>query len=95
MRLGEQLVASLAAAGVDVRVQRAGRTGTVAVLVEPGGERTMLPDRGAAAELEADRSGVARRGHVAARHGVLAVRRADRHRRASRPRRVAAPVAGG
>ncbi len=47
------MVASLAADGVDVRVQRAGRTGTVAVLVEPGGERTMFPDRGAAAELEA------------------------------------------
>jgi sugar/nucleoside kinase (ribokinase family) len=51
--LGELLVAALAADGVDVRVQRGGRTGTVAVLVEPGGERTMLPDRGAAAELEA------------------------------------------
>ena len=51
--LGEHLVASLAADGVDVRVQRAGRTGTVAVLVEPGGERTMFPDRAAAAELEA------------------------------------------
>jgi sugar/nucleoside kinase (ribokinase family) len=50
--LGAHLVASLAADGVDVRVQRAGRTGTVAVLVEPGGERTMLPDRAAAAELE-------------------------------------------
>ncbi len=45
-------MASLAAAGVDVRVQRAGRTGTVAVLVEPGGERTMFPDRAAAAELD-------------------------------------------
>jgi sugar/nucleoside kinase (ribokinase family) len=51
--LGDQLVASLAADGVDVRVQQAGRTGTVAVLVEPGGERTMFPDRAAAAELEA------------------------------------------
>jgi sugar/nucleoside kinase (ribokinase family) len=51
--LGELLVAALSADGVDVRVQRGGRTGTVAVLVEPGGERTMLPDRGAAAELEA------------------------------------------
>jgi sugar/nucleoside kinase (ribokinase family) len=51
--LGEILVGALAADGVDVRVQRAGRTGAVAVLVEPGGERTMLPDRGAAAELEA------------------------------------------
>ena len=50
--LGEHLVTSLAADGVDVRVQRAGRTGTVAVLVEPGGERTMFPDRAAAAELD-------------------------------------------
>jgi sugar/nucleoside kinase (ribokinase family) len=51
--LGEHLVASLIADGVDVLVQRAGRTGTVAVLVEPGGERTMFPDRAAAAELHA------------------------------------------
>jgi sugar/nucleoside kinase (ribokinase family) len=51
--LGELLVGALAADGVDVRVQRGGRTGSVAVLVEPDGERTMLPDRGAAAELEA------------------------------------------
>jgi sugar/nucleoside kinase (ribokinase family) len=51
--LGGQLVAALAADGVDVRVQRAGRTGAVAVLVEPGGERTMFPDRAAAAELDA------------------------------------------
>jgi sugar/nucleoside kinase (ribokinase family) len=50
--LGKQLVASLSADGVEVRVQRAGRTGAVAVLVEPGGERTMFPDRAAAAELE-------------------------------------------
>jgi sugar/nucleoside kinase (ribokinase family) len=50
--LGEQLVARLADDGVDVRVQRSGRTGAVAVLVEPGGERTMFPDRAAAAELE-------------------------------------------
>jgi sugar/nucleoside kinase (ribokinase family) len=50
--LGERLVASLAAEGVDTRVQRAGRSGTVAVLVEPGGERTMFPDRAAAAELD-------------------------------------------
>lgn len=48
---GEVLVAALAAEGVDVRVQRAGRTGTVVVLVEPGGVRTMYPDRAAAAEL--------------------------------------------
>src|SRR5262245_40182819 len=50
--LGEQLVARLATDGVDVRVQHGGRTGAVAVLVEPGGERTMFPDRAAAAALE-------------------------------------------
>jgi len=49
--VGGALAADLAAAGVDVRVQRAGRTGCIVVIVEPGGERTMLPDRGAAAEL--------------------------------------------
>ena len=48
---GRVLAAGLAADGVDVRVQRAGVTGTVVVLVDPAGERTMLPDRGAAAEL--------------------------------------------
>jgi sugar/nucleoside kinase (ribokinase family) len=51
--VGGRLVAELAAAGVDVRVQRGGRTGTIVVLVEPGGERTMLSDRGAAVELTA------------------------------------------
>jgi sugar/nucleoside kinase (ribokinase family) len=49
--LGERLLAELRAAGVEVAVVRGGRTGTVAVLVEPGGERTMLTDRGAATEL--------------------------------------------
>jgi sugar/nucleoside kinase (ribokinase family) len=49
---GVQLAETLAACGVDVRVQRAGRTGTVVVLVDGAGERTMFPDRGAAAELE-------------------------------------------
>lgn len=48
---GAALVASLAGHGVDVRVQRAGRTGCVVVLVDDDGERTLLPDRGAAAEL--------------------------------------------
>jgi sugar/nucleoside kinase (ribokinase family) len=51
--MGEQLAATLAADGVDVRVQRVGRTGAVAVLVQPDGERTMFPDRAAAAELAA------------------------------------------
>jgi sugar/nucleoside kinase (ribokinase family) len=48
---GVGLVETLAACGVDVRVQRQGRTGTVVVLVDRHGERTMFPDRGAAAEL--------------------------------------------
>ncbi|WP_235508263.1 carbohydrate kinase family protein [Agromyces sp. Soil535] len=48
---GEALATELAAAGVDVRVQRIGRTGTVVLLVDTDGERTMFPDRGASAEL--------------------------------------------
>lgn len=48
---GRDLVETLTAAGVDVRTQRQGRTGTVVVLVDHAGERTMFPDRGAAAEL--------------------------------------------
>ena len=48
---GAGLADDLAAAGVDVRVQRAGRTGTVVLLVDAEGERTMFPDRGASAEL--------------------------------------------
>jgi sugar/nucleoside kinase (ribokinase family) len=50
---GARLVESLGAAGVDVRAQRAGRTGSVVVLVDPSGERTMFPDRAASAELGA------------------------------------------
>jgi sugar/nucleoside kinase (ribokinase family) len=49
---GESLVADLAARGVDVQVQREGRTGTVVLLVDADGERTMFPDRGASALLE-------------------------------------------
>ena len=49
--LGAQLVAELERAGVEAVVGRAGATGSVVVLVEPDGERTMFPDRGAAAEL--------------------------------------------
>jgi sugar/nucleoside kinase (ribokinase family) len=48
---GEWLLDDLAADGVDVRVQRRGRTGSVVVLVVPDGERTMLPDRAAATQL--------------------------------------------
>lgn len=50
--LGDRLAADLAATGVDVRVQRGGSTGSVVVIVDPSGERTMLPDRAAAADLE-------------------------------------------
>lgn len=49
--LGEQLLDDLRRSGVDVRVQRRGRTGTVVVLVDVDGERTFLPDRAAAADL--------------------------------------------
>lgn len=50
--IGRALVDELAAAGVEARVQRAGRTGAIVVLVDAVGERTMITDRGAAAELE-------------------------------------------
>lgn len=50
-RLGDLLVAELAAAGVEPSVVRKGRTGTIVVLIEADGERTMLPDRGAATQL--------------------------------------------
>lgn len=49
--LGDVLTGRLRACGVDVRVQRGGRTGSVVVLVHEDGERTMLPDRGACAGL--------------------------------------------
>ncbi len=49
--IGRALVGELEAAGVDARVQRSGRTGAIVVLVDAVGERTMITDRGAAAEL--------------------------------------------
>ncbi|GAA3585524.1 carbohydrate kinase family protein [Kribbella ginsengisoli] len=48
---GETLVRDLITAGVDPKVQRQGRTGTIVILVDATGERTMFPDRAAAAEL--------------------------------------------
>lgn len=51
--VGSLLEAALAAAGVDTRLQRRDRTGCVVVLVGADGERTMFPDRAAAAELGA------------------------------------------
>ncbi|MFF2274831.1 carbohydrate kinase family protein [Agromyces sp. NPDC058126] len=50
---GEALVTELERRGVDVRVQRRGTTGAVVLVVDPDGERTMFPDRGASALLEA------------------------------------------
>jgi len=49
--LGESLVAQLTRSGVDSRVQRRGRTGSIIVIVHQDGERSMLTDRGAAVEL--------------------------------------------
>ena len=54
---GAALADDLSEAGVDVRVQRGGRTGTVVLLVDAEGERTMFPDRGASAELAEVESG--------------------------------------
>jgi sugar/nucleoside kinase (ribokinase family) len=51
---GQRLADLLEAGGVDARLQRVpAPTGTVVVLVDPDGERTMLPDRGAATALAA------------------------------------------
>lgn len=50
---GRALTTQLLRQGIDVRVQREGTTGTVVIIVDEHGERTMFPDRGAAAELGA------------------------------------------
>ena len=49
---GERLLAGLRAGGVETVVARGGRTGSIVVVVDPTGERTMLTDRGAATELD-------------------------------------------
>jgi sugar/nucleoside kinase (ribokinase family) len=51
--LGNALCRSLLESGVELRVERGGRTGSIVVLVDAEGERTMFPDRGAAVELRA------------------------------------------
>ena len=48
---GDRLLASLLTDGVEPIVTRGGRTGSIVVIVDPTGERTMLTDRGAATEL--------------------------------------------
>lgn len=50
-QLGAQLCDLLSAGGVEVCVQREGRTGSIVVLVYADGERTMLSDRGACTQL--------------------------------------------
>jgi sugar/nucleoside kinase (ribokinase family) len=50
--IGTALIDELRAGGVDPRVQQVGRTGTIVVLVDASGERSMLPDRAAATELD-------------------------------------------
>jgi sugar/nucleoside kinase (ribokinase family) len=51
--LGSLLLQQLQDVGVEACVHRSGRTGTVVVLVDVAGERTMLSDRGASAALAA------------------------------------------
>jgi len=48
---GRMLISELAQVGVEPCVQQAGRTGSIVVLVDAAGERSMLRDRGAAGEL--------------------------------------------
>jgi sugar/nucleoside kinase (ribokinase family) len=48
---GAALEAALLEGGVEPRLQREGRSPTIIVIVEPDGERTMLPDRGVATSL--------------------------------------------
>ena len=50
--LGAMLIDSLRAEGVDVAIRRHGRSGTIVVMVDADGERTMLSDRAACIELE-------------------------------------------
>lgn len=49
---GRWLTEQLELAGADVVVRWRGRTGTIVVLVDPSGERTMLADRAACTELD-------------------------------------------
>lgn len=56
---GRSLVSEVEVAGVVVRAQVGERTGSVVVVVEPGGQRTMYPDRGAAGGLRLHTADVA------------------------------------
>ena len=50
--LGAALIDALRAAGVDVVARRRGRSGTIVVLVDQNGQRTMLSDRGDSTDLD-------------------------------------------
>lgn len=49
---GDFLVQDLESKGVETKVQRQGRTGTIVILIDEQGERTMLPHRGASTLLQ-------------------------------------------
>jgi sugar/nucleoside kinase (ribokinase family) len=55
--LAHRLLHGLARTGVDVVARHGGRTGSIIVLVDESGERTMLTDRAAATELTAAEPG--------------------------------------
>ncbi len=50
--VGAKLIAELGDAGVDFAGTRAGQTGSIVVIVDPDGERTMLTDRGSSQQLQ-------------------------------------------
>jgi len=50
--LGDSLVQGLESEGVDVRVQRQQATGTIVILIDQSGERSMLPNRAASTMLD-------------------------------------------
>jgi sugar/nucleoside kinase (ribokinase family) len=50
--VGTMLTDALTRAGVDARVRRGGRSGTIVVLIDEAGERTFLTDRGACTLLD-------------------------------------------
>ena len=54
---GDELLAGLAAVGVETSCTRNGTSGTVVAVVDPGGERSLLTDRGASGDLAAVPSG--------------------------------------
>ncbi len=59
---GTALELELQSHGVDTCIQRHGETGTIVVLIDPSGERSMFPSRGASADIgpvpDADLAGV-------------------------------------